>query len=418
MADLLASPLSSLNAAGIHELVRSGYPESARVEFKEKLPSKDGLDPWHRGEDRIGDRARDSLLAEVVSFANANGGLLFVGIEESESDPHRAVAVTKIRSVATLAERFSLQIRDCVDPPLLGVHCAGIEMDAEGAGVLAVRVPASPRAPHRLITTKEAYQRVGPRTAKMDMRAIHDLVLVRFTASAQLEQAFAAMTEAARLRSNRFAAKRHQFNVVSISVHCIPATHEIALASVYGNPSLRPSYGLFNVLADDREVRLDIPTVGLSERPILRGSRHFHEDPSLALEIELKQDGSISYQLMYLPLEHMGESVAPENVLGLLTNAMRTIHRVEIVGEVTAVEYAIEVAIERTNGSPLEIARFGTGERLKQLGIAQANPLILPRIFLGRQPPDTVLHTTLQDLYHSCGSPLDVSSVRDRDLAT
>ena len=56
--------------------------EDGEIEFKETLPARDGRDAWLDGGNRIGDRARNKILEEVIAFANAYGGTLLLGISE------------------------------------------------------------------------------------------------------------------------------------------------------------------------------------------------------------------------------------------------------------------------------------------------------------------------------------------------
>ena len=87
MTDLLSKPASKICAADIAAMVTSALPEGERVEFKRSLPTPKGKrDPWEIGKEP-GDKAKNEILEEVTAFANAYGGVLFLGIDESE--PHR-----------------------------------------------------------------------------------------------------------------------------------------------------------------------------------------------------------------------------------------------------------------------------------------------------------------------------------------
>jgi predicted HTH transcriptional regulator len=94
------------------------YPEGEGLEFKEQLPSKDGIDPWASGERRITGRARDAILDEVIALANASGGHVILGIEESDDHPKRAKGIRPLPDCAALADRLRHQVRDCIEPPL------------------------------------------------------------------------------------------------------------------------------------------------------------------------------------------------------------------------------------------------------------------------------------------------------------
>ena len=70
MIGVLSKPTEQITAGDIQALIDSEVPEGEQIEFKEKPPSRDASgDPWMRGENRIGDRAKKELLEEVVAFA-------------------------------------------------------------------------------------------------------------------------------------------------------------------------------------------------------------------------------------------------------------------------------------------------------------------------------------------------------------
>ena len=69
---------SELTPDDIQRIVDENYQEGAEFELKATLPAKKGNDPWIDGKGRIGDHARNELIAEVIAFANAHGGTLLV----------------------------------------------------------------------------------------------------------------------------------------------------------------------------------------------------------------------------------------------------------------------------------------------------------------------------------------------------
>jgi hypothetical protein len=65
-------------------------PRVTRSNSKKTLPDKRGRQhPWVTGGD-IEDHARNEILPEVIAFANAQGGSLILGIEETSDKPPRA----------------------------------------------------------------------------------------------------------------------------------------------------------------------------------------------------------------------------------------------------------------------------------------------------------------------------------------
>ena len=83
-------PITELAPEDIERLIEERVIEGIDIEFKKTLPSKKGNDPWIEGKDKIGDYARNQILEEIIAFANAYGGVLCIGISESDDTPASA----------------------------------------------------------------------------------------------------------------------------------------------------------------------------------------------------------------------------------------------------------------------------------------------------------------------------------------
>jgi predicted HTH transcriptional regulator len=111
--------LNLVTADDIAEVPAQIWPEGYEVEFKETLPHRTGgVHPWLLSDQgSIGDYARDEILAEVVAFANSQGGSVILGIAETTDDPPRARTMVPLPRVGDLQRRFEDQARSCIDPP-------------------------------------------------------------------------------------------------------------------------------------------------------------------------------------------------------------------------------------------------------------------------------------------------------------
>ena len=89
---------NELTPDDLQRVVDEQVQEGSQVELKATLPAKRGEDPWVAGEGRIGDYARNELIAEVIAFSSAYGGWLFLGVEETSTKPARANAIAPIRA--------------------------------------------------------------------------------------------------------------------------------------------------------------------------------------------------------------------------------------------------------------------------------------------------------------------------------
>ncbi|WP_238179264.1 AlbA family DNA-binding domain-containing protein, partial [Methylobacterium dankookense] len=85
---ILEAPIGDLTFADIEGLIRDEAEEGPRLELKRELPANDRQgDPWMRGGRSFANPARDGLAKEVVALANAYGGVIVVGIDETEDCP-------------------------------------------------------------------------------------------------------------------------------------------------------------------------------------------------------------------------------------------------------------------------------------------------------------------------------------------
>ena len=84
---MLAKPFDQITADDVRDLCARGAYESQLLEFKRELPAeRNRSDPWLTGGD-FTTYARDRLFREIVAFANAQGGTLVLGIDETRDKP-------------------------------------------------------------------------------------------------------------------------------------------------------------------------------------------------------------------------------------------------------------------------------------------------------------------------------------------
>src|SRR5262245_48985463 len=169
---ILRKPLAEITIDDLEHLITAEARETGELEFKGAL-----ADRWIEKGDRIGDYARDEILAELTAFANADGGTLVLGLHETTDDPRRAERLDPLPSCEGLARRLLDASEDIVEPRLRSIGARALPVDKAGNGYVVLRVGKSAAGPHRLRSTREFYIRRGERAAKMDVREIKDLTL-------------------------------------------------------------------------------------------------------------------------------------------------------------------------------------------------------------------------------------------------
>ncbi|WP_027530333.1 helix-turn-helix domain-containing protein [Bradyrhizobium sp. WSM3983] len=203
-SEIFELPIESITVAHIHSLIASQAEEGPRFELKRALATNDGRpDRWMRDQSAIGSVARDDIAKELVAFANAYGGVIIVGIEETDDSPKRANSIFEpiIPSVHDCADRLVQSLRSVIDPPIPMLEARGIEV-ADGGGVIVLRVGSSPSAPHGFGRPSNAYVRRGSNSEPLAMRDIQSIFYERRTRLERVarisEEQFKAADDAAR----------------------------------------------------------------------------------------------------------------------------------------------------------------------------------------------------------------------------
>jgi len=184
---MFTKPLADLDRTDIENVF--GEPENEGVEFKQGLLPDD---PWYDDQTRIKPKSKHKLFREIVGFANRSGGILVLGLEESNDSPPVATQIKPLPQVHDLAGQLLRSAHGSIDPQIPLVEIVGVVTEEDGhSGVVICLVGASPAAPHRtnmIDFPKECFARRGNETVPMQMRAIQDLVIQRASENADHRQ--------------------------------------------------------------------------------------------------------------------------------------------------------------------------------------------------------------------------------------
>lgn len=156
---MLDQPIDALAEPDLLRLVENSVSEGRSLDFKRELPGGRDAD-------------RKEFLADVTSFANAQGGDLIFGIDEVRGAATAVPGVQADDSEALIL-RLDAMLRDGVAPRMIGVRMRWVPL-ANGSGVLVIRIPAGLAAPHRVTfqNSGKFYTRTGAGKYEMD---VHDL---------------------------------------------------------------------------------------------------------------------------------------------------------------------------------------------------------------------------------------------------
>jgi hypothetical protein len=350
MLGILSKPIGQISADDIHELLERKSPEDYEIEFKETLPNKSGgTDPWIAGKDEIGTYARDQILAEVVAFANAQGGTLLLGVSETDEKPPRAQSLSPLPRVRALAQRLEDQARSCIDPPLSRLQIWPVETSEKGDGVIVLRVPASRAAPHRLNTTSESFIRRGASKMRMTMREIQDMTL-------NLARGLAAID--GRFNQRRIAFKTwgaELDSLVALRITALPLVELPDPGRLFGRQGLWPPLNQFNVRVGQRTKQLVLPSSFNGERPCLRGIVRSDSSEQHPSRWELHQNGMTDLWASFAQWRLGGADNAASTpmrlyhgwVLAGLVSVLLTIEQFRNSLGIPDAEYGLEIEICR-----------------------------------------------------------------------
>ena len=383
MIEVLSKPVDQIGIEDIKALIASKVPEGEQIEFKEELPAKgDGSpDPWMSGENKIGERAKNEMLAEVVAFANAHGGALLLGIKESDTKPPVAAEISPIPRCTDLAERLKLVFRDRVEPQLPQLEVFAVPTDGQG-GVIIIRVGRSRLAPHRVTKTLVCPIRRSDRCEEMTMREIQDMTL---NVSRGLERLEKRLFERSERFEEEFKRLQTPEDAFGIRLTATPVGEEIRLDRVFWKGDLaeelrKPQISVFRRPENGDKTELGglerIHSLSPSNwRPRLRAARsedaHRHADSLLRNSYqELHCDGLIELGFVSVRSDKaIRYDLHNELPVVMFANLAVWADRVRKQALAPAAEYALEVELRVLGGNvPVNRDRWYDSSGTLQLG--------------------------------------------------
>ncbi len=176
---MFGKPIAGAKRDDLDRLIREGIEEGRHLEFKEDFPSRDtgstGLG-WTPGKPIPSGRIY-ALLEELVAFANADGGVIVLGMKETKNKPPRAASLSPLAQVVELERKVRDCLNDVIEPRLPYASVKAIPTEADGSGVLLLETQPSALGPHWVRPTKTARVRREDRADPLSMPEIHDMVL-------------------------------------------------------------------------------------------------------------------------------------------------------------------------------------------------------------------------------------------------
>lgn len=172
---LLSYPLKSVSVAAVRALVENGVRESREIEYKREF----SLDA---------DRSKREFVCDVSAFANASGGDILYGVEESDG------IITSIPGIPKIEEdkerlRIENLLAGGLSPRLARIEFTSVALE-NGNAVFVVRVAQSFNAPHMVTYNNEFrfFSRNSSGRYLMDVNQIRDAFATTDIVTIRLKQ--------------------------------------------------------------------------------------------------------------------------------------------------------------------------------------------------------------------------------------
>lgn len=365
----MTTSITELSSADIDELCDEGAVEGQFLDFKENLSGRgESAKAWNDGADTIPPRAAIELARSLVAFANAEGGWIVLGIREGGGAPSRAAEIAPLRACHELARRLRQSITSRIDPQPTGLEVWGVETDEEGAGVVVLRMPASPYAPHGVIVERaiECYVRRNDECRLMTMRDIQERTLEINRGLAALETTLVEQRQAfidlAIIQKDGSPDLRPRMGYYIVA---LPVRSRFDLERIYaGNWLQRCLVNRFLDTADRKrsfELYSHLPQLG-PLRPVLRGGTTTFNGSGYTRSLAIYSAGGVS--AFWKDAEH-SQGVFVDWVIADVVNILKIVDDVRKAAGHADCDYAIEVGLSRNShisdgpGMPFRLARLG-----------------------------------------------------------
>jgi Predicted transcriptional regulator containing an HTH domain and an uncharacterized domain shared with the mammalian protein Schlafen len=130
---MISKSISEINEDDILQLRENSVPEGRSIEYKEYLPGSN-------------DENKKEFLADISSFANCDGGIVFFGVKEEKGIPIDIPGVD-IEDDDKLILQYDSIIRDSIVPR---INVALRIVIVQGRKVLIIKIKKSWNKPHRI----------------------------------------------------------------------------------------------------------------------------------------------------------------------------------------------------------------------------------------------------------------------------
>lgn len=413
---VVSKPLDIITIGDLQALIDAGARETAVLEFKGSLPVKDGstVDRWIERGDRVGDHARNELLAEIVAFANAEGGTLIIGLHETKDEPRCAQRLEPLPNCRSLAKRLLDASEDIVEPRLYAIAARGLPTNENGEGYVLIRAGKSLFGPHRLTTTRDFYIRRGERTARMSALEIRDHSYSLASAGDLVRQTFGQRKEDAAKQFDRLRVdSKAGAAPLLLRVSAIPLSPQY-IDGLTSRPQLWWTGDAFRMKVDDNDYPCDYPAREFERRPDFRLRSFVYEDSrqDRGFSRLLTSEGVVEFTLR-IPRREQERTDGSRHsrayfswVFGMVVGACAQVRHLQSSLAWDAIDFGLSVSV--FGCSPLGFS-WNEVWLSSELTLKGDIPLYLPHYEVNAETNiNDLLSSIVRDISNACGIYLTV----------
>lgn len=162
-----------ITESDLQALIDNEEVESKNLEYKEILPDLKDLNN------------KSELLADISSFANANGGDIIYGIKEEKSKPISLVGCLELKDIDNIKSQIQNILNSNLRPRILGLNIKEVKLK-DSKFALVIRIPKSWNSPHRIVLASKNFNKFFTRGTNGKYEPDIDELRLAFTLSESL----------------------------------------------------------------------------------------------------------------------------------------------------------------------------------------------------------------------------------------